>query len=230
MDTGWVRETRPYCHPTHYDIFASPCDGGLETTLIFHEGLDLPEFASFVLMATPDGREHLKNYYNRYLQIARQNVTGFILDTPTWRANPDWGTKLGYGSEAFGRDQKAFCRSAAEPSKRIRIGRNALRHQRRHRATRRRLQGRRYERRGGGKLSCRADRYLCADQSRHGCGLHADQLQRGDRDCPRGKGTCHALCDLVHGRNRWKAGDRPGAGGTRSTGWTMQPVGHRPIT
>jgi homocysteine S-methyltransferase len=76
-------------------------DGGMETTLIFHEGLDLPEFASFVLMATPDGRKHLKNYYNRYLQIARQNGTGFILDTPTWRANPDWGTKLGYGSEAL---------------------------------------------------------------------------------------------------------------------------------
>lgn len=49
----------------------------------------------------PDGREHLKNYYNRYLQIARQNGSGFILDTPTWRANPDWGTKLGYGSEAL---------------------------------------------------------------------------------------------------------------------------------
>lgn len=76
-------------------------DGGMETTLIFHEGLDLPEFASFVLMANPEGRQQLKNYYIRYLEIARQNRTGFILDTPTWRANSDWGAKLGYGPEAL---------------------------------------------------------------------------------------------------------------------------------
>ena len=32
-------------------------DGGLETTLIFHEGLELPEFASFDLLKNDDGRE-----------------------------------------------------------------------------------------------------------------------------------------------------------------------------
>ena len=76
-------------------------DGGMETTLIFHEGAELPHFASFTLMATPEGRRQLKDYYVRYLTIARQNRTGFILDTPTWRANPDWGNLLGYGSEAL---------------------------------------------------------------------------------------------------------------------------------
>ena len=76
-------------------------DGGMETTLIFHEGLDLPHFASFTLMATPEGRARLKEYYVRYLTIARQQRTGFILDTPTWRANPDWGEKLGYGPDAL---------------------------------------------------------------------------------------------------------------------------------
>jgi homocysteine S-methyltransferase len=76
-------------------------DGGMETTLIFHEGLDLPHFASFTLMATPEGRQKLKEYYVRYLTIARRGGTGFILDTPTWRANPDWGTLLGYGPEAL---------------------------------------------------------------------------------------------------------------------------------
>lgn len=76
-------------------------DGGMETTLIFHEGLDLPHFASFTLMATPEGRQKLKEYYVRYLTIARRSGTGFILDTPTWRANPDWGTLLGYGPEAL---------------------------------------------------------------------------------------------------------------------------------
>jgi homocysteine S-methyltransferase len=76
-------------------------DGGMETTLIFHEGLDLPHFASFTLMATPEGRQKLREYYVRYLTIARRSGTGFILDTPTWRANPDWGTVLGYGPEAL---------------------------------------------------------------------------------------------------------------------------------
>lgn len=76
-------------------------DGGMETTLIFHGGLDLPHFASFTLMATREGRAKLRDYYVPYLSLARQRGVGFILDTPTWRANPDWGFKLGYGPEAL---------------------------------------------------------------------------------------------------------------------------------
>jgi S-methylmethionine-dependent homocysteine/selenocysteine methylase len=30
-------------------------DGGLETTLVFHEGIELPEFAAFPLLDRPDG-------------------------------------------------------------------------------------------------------------------------------------------------------------------------------
>jgi len=80
-------------------IFLS--DGGMETTLIFHEGQDLPHFASFVLTGTPEGRQRLADYYQRYLAIARRHGTGFILDTATWRANPDWGARLGYDQEAL---------------------------------------------------------------------------------------------------------------------------------
>jgi homocysteine S-methyltransferase len=76
-------------------------DGGMETTMIFHEGINLPHFASFVLLASEDGRERTKNYYRRYLDIARRHGTGFVLDTATWRANPDWGRKLGYTTEAL---------------------------------------------------------------------------------------------------------------------------------
>lgn len=76
-------------------------DGGMETTLIFHEGVDLPHFASFVLMATPEGRRKLKDYYIRYLELARSAGVGFVLDTPTWRASPDWADKLGYDAEAL---------------------------------------------------------------------------------------------------------------------------------
>ncbi|MEZ5819721.1 MAG: homocysteine S-methyltransferase family protein [Bradyrhizobium sp.] len=71
-------------------------DGGMETTLIFHEGVDLPHFAAFVLMDSAEGRARLERYYETYLAIARDRGAGFVLDSPTWRANADWGEKLGY--------------------------------------------------------------------------------------------------------------------------------------
>jgi len=77
-------------------IFLS--DGGMETTLIFHEGLELPHFASFVLLATDEGRAHLTAYYEKYLAVAQGRGVGFVLDSATWRANPDWAAKLGYGA------------------------------------------------------------------------------------------------------------------------------------
>lgn len=78
-------------------------DGGMETTLIFHEGVDLPCFASFVLLDNAAGRERLKAYYERYLTIARRHGVGIVLDAATWRANPDWGAKLGYNAAALER-------------------------------------------------------------------------------------------------------------------------------
>jgi homocysteine S-methyltransferase len=83
----------------HGGIFLT--DGGMETTLIFHEGIDLPHFAAFVLLDNPEGREKLKQYYASYLAVARDHGTGFVLDSPTWRANPDWGAKLGYDAAAL---------------------------------------------------------------------------------------------------------------------------------
>jgi homocysteine S-methyltransferase len=76
-------------------------DGGLETTLIFHEGIDLPHFAAFVLLDKPEGRQKLRKYYESYLTIAREHGTGFVLDSPTWRASLDWGEKLGYDAAAL---------------------------------------------------------------------------------------------------------------------------------
>jgi homocysteine S-methyltransferase len=76
-------------------------DGGMETALIFQEGIELPHFASFVLLQQPEGRQSLKQYYRRYLAIARDHGTGFVLDTATWRANNDWGEKLGYDKDTL---------------------------------------------------------------------------------------------------------------------------------
>lgn len=71
-------------------------DGGLETTLVFQQGLDLPDFAAFPLLDTEQGRAALAAYYTPYLDLAERLGSGFVLDTPTWRANLDWGARLGY--------------------------------------------------------------------------------------------------------------------------------------
>ncbi len=71
-------------------------DGGIETTLIFQEGLDLPHFAAFPLLRDPKGRDALVRYYERYIAIAKVERLGFVLESPTWRASADWGSKLGY--------------------------------------------------------------------------------------------------------------------------------------
>jgi homocysteine S-methyltransferase len=71
-------------------------DGGLETTLVFLEGVNLPCFAAFPLLLSENGRRQLERYFEPYLRTAQEHQVGFILDTPTWRANTDWGEKLGF--------------------------------------------------------------------------------------------------------------------------------------
>ena len=71
-------------------------DGGIETTLIFHEGLDLPYFAAFDLLKDRTGQAALRRYFSSHASIAQPHDCGFILESPTWRASSDWGSKLGY--------------------------------------------------------------------------------------------------------------------------------------
>jgi homocysteine S-methyltransferase len=71
-------------------------DGGLETVMIFEEGLELPEFASFTLLRDEAGRAALRRYYEGFLAIAAKYGTGFTFDPPTWRASEKWGEMLGY--------------------------------------------------------------------------------------------------------------------------------------
>jgi S-methylmethionine-dependent homocysteine/selenocysteine methylase len=88
-------------------------DGGLETTMIFHKGIDLPLFASYKLLEDSEGRAALREYFSRYLKVARDHGAGFILDTATWRSNPDWGAQLGDDAAALdriNRDAVAFAR------------------------------------------------------------------------------------------------------------------------
>jgi homocysteine S-methyltransferase len=74
------------------DLFLT--DGGIETSLIFHQGLDLPEFAAFVLLDSDAGLDQLRRYYEPYLELARERGAGFVLESPTWRASPGWAARL----------------------------------------------------------------------------------------------------------------------------------------
>jgi len=76
-------------------------DGGLETTLIFHEGVDLPHFAAFALLAHDKGLATLRRYYARYAELARTRAMGIVLESATWRASADWGARLGYDAPAL---------------------------------------------------------------------------------------------------------------------------------
>lgn len=76
-------------------------DGGMETDLIFHHGIDLPCFASFPLLGDDAGRRLLRDYYFGYAEIAAAAGAGLLLESPTWRANPDWDAQLGYDVDAL---------------------------------------------------------------------------------------------------------------------------------
>ncbi len=74
-------------------------DGGIETSLIFHDGLDLPLFAAFGLLKDDEGTAALRRYFEPYAALAVERGVGFVLESPTWRASPRWAAELGY-SEA----------------------------------------------------------------------------------------------------------------------------------
>src|SRR5688572_9918965 len=86
-------------------------DGGLETSLIYHDGFDLPYFAAFTLLRSEEGRAALTRYFRNFAAIAKKKRLGFILDTATWRSNPDWAVKLDMGPAelvALNRDAVSF--------------------------------------------------------------------------------------------------------------------------
>ena len=76
------------------DVFLT--DGGIETSLIFDDGIDLPDFAAFTLLDDDRGRDALSRYFQRYAEIAASAGLGAVLETPTWRASSDWGARQGY--------------------------------------------------------------------------------------------------------------------------------------
>jgi homocysteine S-methyltransferase len=82
-------------------------DGGLETTMIFERGIELPEFAAFQLLDDERGRAALRDYYEGFLDLAAAHGAGFTLDTPTWRASHNWGERLGRSGWEIGELNRA---------------------------------------------------------------------------------------------------------------------------
>ena len=78
-------------------------DSGLETWLVFHREVDLPDFAAFPLVDDPVGRRLLMEYFTDHVRVAQRAGTDIVLETPTWRANRDWGARLGYDATALDR-------------------------------------------------------------------------------------------------------------------------------
>ncbi|MEO0996408.1 MAG: homocysteine S-methyltransferase family protein [Pseudomonadota bacterium] len=70
-------------------------DAGLETDLIFNRGVELAEFASHKALEDARAKSELAAYYRGFLSLARDLRTGFVLDTPTWRAQPYFAGALG---------------------------------------------------------------------------------------------------------------------------------------
>ncbi len=85
----------------HSDLFLT--DGGLETTLCFLDGIELPEFAAFTMLESGEGIDRLNAYFEDYIEIARRDGRNFVLESVTWRANPDWAEKIGYTAQELDR-------------------------------------------------------------------------------------------------------------------------------
>ena len=74
-------------------------DGGIETDFIFNRGIDLPCNSAVTLFRTEKGAGAVEEYFRPYLELARRSGTGFVLESASWRASPDWAEELGISQE-----------------------------------------------------------------------------------------------------------------------------------
>jgi hypothetical protein len=66
-----------------------------------------PSFKPFTLLESERGRAALRAYFDRYLSLAIKQGMGFVLESPTWRANPDWAAKVGHDREVLAKLNRA---------------------------------------------------------------------------------------------------------------------------
>ena len=187
-------------------------DGGIETSLIYHDGLDLPLFAAFDLLKDEAGTAALRRYYRPYLELARGAGAGFVFESPTWRASRDWGDRLGYSAQALAAANRRAMALVAELRAQAPATRRGA--QRLRRAARRRLRPERLmaaeeaaglprRRRSRPWPQAGADMITAMTMTHVG-----EAVGRGARG--RGSGTC---------RSRSRSPSRPTAGCPRASSW-----------
>ncbi|MEO1137664.1 MAG: homocysteine S-methyltransferase family protein [Pseudomonadota bacterium] len=102
----------------HRDVFLT--DSGMETDLLFNKGFDLPCLASFTLLRNEKGRAAMRDYCLTHALLAKRHGLGFIFESATWRASPDWGDRIGYDRAALiaaNRDAIALVEDVREEAK-----------------------------------------------------------------------------------------------------------------
>ena len=79
-------------------------DAGIETDLIFNHGIEIREFAAHTLLPEKKGRAAIETYFHGFIDLARRQNAGLILDTVTWKAHRHWARDL---NESIGCLRKA---------------------------------------------------------------------------------------------------------------------------
>lgn len=80
-------------------LFLSDC--GVEGSLLFRDGIRLPELAAFSLLNSPKGEIALRQHYGSYLSLSRGLGIGLVVESATWRCHADVGLRLGYSTDAL---------------------------------------------------------------------------------------------------------------------------------
>ena len=176
-------------------------DGGIETTLLFHEGLALPEFAAFPLLKSMEGTRALRKYFSTYADIAARFGLGLVLESPTWRASSDWAARLGTGRRSSQRQtarQSVYSKMSGTTPTRLEppsssVGASAPGETGKCPTTSCQRRKRR--------RSSRADRGVCRLRGRHDWRHNHELHRRGCRYRIRGRARRHAGGDLVHGQD-----------------------------
>ena len=69
-------------------------DAWLETDLMFHHDIEIPEFAAHTLLPDPVTRAAVADYMRSFLELARETGVGFLLESQTWKAHAHWAESL----------------------------------------------------------------------------------------------------------------------------------------
>ena len=206
-------------------------DGGLETTLIFHDGMDLPYFASFDLMNSEAGRRRLHDYFVECRHDGAQRRPRIRSGERDVASQSRLGRPHGADGHRARGDQPPLHRDAVRSSREPGDEPFAHGDLRQYRAARRRLQPRpEHDRRRGRSLPRMAGQHFPQHRRRHGERLHDDHGRGGGRHRARRQGRRYAGRHLLHSGDRRTAANRSDFSRKRSRPSTPQRTHSRLIS